>query len=71
MAAVDQSYCKVQLDADNYCREFHMEQDVLQNSAIPNENVWHLIGQESPASFMLAIQELGHRILSTSEEMER
>ena len=33
MAAADQSYCKVQLDAEeNYCGEFHKEQDVVQKS---------------------------------------
>ena len=48
-----------------------MEQNVVQNSATPNEIVCYPIGQESPASFMLAIQELGHRILNTSEEIEQ
>jgi len=34
MAAADQSYCEVQLDAEeNHCGEFHVEQDVVQNSA--------------------------------------
>ena len=42
----------------------------MQNSATPNETGGYLIGQESPASVMLALQELGNRILSTSEEME-
>ena len=72
MAAADQSYCEVQLDAEeNYCGEFHMEQDVVQNSATPNESGCYAFGQESPASFMSALQELGNRILSTSEDMER
>ena len=72
MAAADQSYCEVQLDAqENYCGEFHKEQDVVQNSATPNESGCYAFGQESPASFMSALQELGNRILSTSEDMER
>ena len=72
MAAADQSYCKVQLDAEeNYRGEFHVEQDVVQNSTTPNENGCYSFGQESPASFMSALQELGNRILSTSEDMER
>ena len=72
MAAADQSYCEVQLDAkENYCGEFHVEQDVVQNSATPNENGCYSFGQESPASFMSALQELGNRILNTSEDMER
>ena len=72
MAAADQSYCEVQLDAEeNYCGGFHMEQDVVQNSATPNESGCYAFGQESPASFMSALQELGNRILSTSEDMER
>jgi len=29
------------------------------------------IGHESPASFISAVQELGHRLLANSEEMER
>jgi len=71
MAAADQSYCEVQLDAEeNHCGEFHVEQDVLQNSATRNENGCYSISQESPASFMSTLQELGSRILSTSEEME-
>ena len=33
MAAADQSYCEVQLDAEeNYCGEFHKEQDVVQKA---------------------------------------
>ena len=72
MAAADQSYCEVQLDAEeNYRGEFHEEQDVVQNSATPNENGCYSFGQESPASFMSALQELGNRILNTSEDMER
>ena len=48
-----------------------MEPDVRRNSATPNENGGCFVGQESPASFMLALQELSNRLLSTSEEMER
>jgi len=71
MAAADQSYCEVQLDAEeNYRGEFHVEQDVVQNST-PNENGCYSFGQESPASFMSALQELDNRILSTSEDMEQ
>ena len=71
-AAADQSYCEVQLDAEeNYCGEFHKEQGVVQNSATPNESGCYAFGQESPASFMSALQEFGNRILSTSEDMER
>ena len=72
MASADRSYCEVQLDAEeNYYEEFHKEQDVVQNSATPNESGCYAFGQESPASFMSALQELGNRILSTSEDMER
>ena len=72
MAAADQSYCEVQLDAEeNYRREFHKEQDVMRNSATLNESGCYAFGQESPASFMSALQELGNRMLSTSEDMER
>lgn len=72
MAAADRSYCEVQLDAEeNHCGEFHVEQEVVQNSTTPNENGCFSFGQESPASFMSALQELGNRILSTSEDMER
>ena len=48
-----------------------MEQDVVQNSTTPNENGCYSFGQESPASFMSALQKCGNRILSTSEDMER
>ena len=66
----------VQLDAgENYCGEFQEEQDVVQNSASPNENGCYSFGQESPALFMSAqlsaLQESGNRILSTSEDLER
>ena len=72
MAVADQSYFEVQLDAEeNYCREFPNEQDIVQNSASLNESGCYAFGQESPASFMSALQELGNRILSTSEDMER
>ena len=72
MAAANQSYCEVQLDTEeNYWGEFRVEQDFVQNSMTPNETGGYLIGQESPASVMLALQELGNRIFSTSEEMER
>ena len=72
MASADRSYCEVQLDAEeNYYEEFHKEQDVVQNAATPNESGCYAFGQESPASFMSALQELGNRILSTSEDMER
>ena len=72
MAAADQSDCEVQLDAEeNYYGEFLKEQDVVQNSATPNESGYYAFGQESPASFMSALQELGNRMLSTSEDMER
>ena len=71
MAAVDQSYCEVQLDVEGDYGEVHVQQDVVQNSATPNENGSHSFGQESPASFMSALQELGDRILSTSQDMER
>ena len=40
MASADRSYCEVQLDTEeNYYEEFHKEQDVVQNSATPNESV--------------------------------
>ena len=72
MASADRSYCEVQLDAEeNYYEEFHKEQDVVQNSATPNESGCYAFGQESPASFMSALQELGNRMLSASEDMER
>ena len=72
MAAADQSYCEVQLGAEeNYFGEFHVEQDVVQNSATPNENGCYSLGQESSASFMSVLQVLGNRILSTSEDIER
>ena len=72
MAAADQSYCDVQLDAEgNYCGEFRKELDAVQDSATPNKSGCYAFGLESPASFMSALQELGNRILSTSEDMER
>ena len=72
MASADRSYCEVQLDAEeNYYEEFHKEQDVVQNSATPNESGCYAFDQESPASFLSALQELGNRMLSTSEDMER
>ena len=60
----------VQLDAEENYGEVHVEQ-VVQNSATPNKNGCYYFGQESPASFMSALQELGNRILSTSEDMEQ
>ena len=72
MAAADQNYYEVQLDAEeNYYGELHKEQDVVQNSATPNESGCYAFGQESPASFLSALQELGNRMLSASEDMER
>ena len=63
MAATDQSNCEVQLDAEeNYRGEFHVEQDVVQNSTTPNENGYYSFGQESSASFMSALQELANRM---------
>ena len=46
-----------------------VDQDVVQNSESPNKNGCSSFGQESPASFISALQELGNRILSTSEDM--
>ena len=64
MAAANKSHCEVQLDMEDL---ENYEEDVVQNVATSKENLCYPIGQESPASFMSAIQELGHRILSTSE----
>ena len=72
MATADQSYCEARLDAEeNYCGEFPNEQDLVQNSVTPNESGCYAYGQESLASFISALQELGNRILSTNEDMER
>ena len=46
-----------------------VEQDVVQNSESRNKNGCYPFGQESPASFISDLQELGNRILSTSEDM--
>lgn len=76
MAAVSRSYGDPDAGgSDSYpeiCENFQSEQDNERGmSATPETNFAYSVEQERPETFVLAIQELGQRLLSNSEDMER
>ena len=68
MAAADRNYSEVEINPES---SGYGEQSTIQDPTTPERNCSYSIPQETPATFLLAIQELGKTLLNNSDEMER
>ena len=68
MAATDRNYSEVEINPES---SGYGEQSTIQDPTTPEANYLYSIPQETPETFLSAIQELGKTLLNNSEEMER
>ena len=68
MAAADRNYSEVEINPES---SGYGEQSTIQDPTTPEANYSYSIPQETPETFLSAIQELGKTLLNDSEEMER
>ena len=68
MAAADRNYSEVEINPES---SGYGEQSIIQDPTTPEANYSYSIPQETPETFLSAIQELGKTLLNNSEEMER
>ena len=68
MAAADRNYSEVEINPES---SGYGEQNTIQDPTTPEGNYSYSIPQETPETFLSAIQELGKTLLNNSEEMER